>query len=84
MWLCSFTADRTCAPNKFQCPNSGVCLNEVMVCDGWNNCGDNSDEQNCGSSNASVFKMLLLPEFLSRFDDLIMVSHVVCIEGPRG
>ena len=67
MWLRSFTVDRTCAPNKFQCANSGVCINEVMICDGWNNCGDESDEQNCAGSNASVFIILLLLEFLWAF-----------------
>lgn len=37
----------TCAPNQFRCDN-GICLWWHDRCDGTNDCGDNSDEENCG------------------------------------
>jgi len=42
--LCIFAA---CAPNLYQC-NNEQCVTRAEVCDGQNNCGDLSDEFNCG------------------------------------
>uniref|UniRef100_A0A8C2WJ52 ST14 transmembrane serine protease matriptase n=1 Tax=Cyclopterus lumpus TaxID=8103 RepID=A0A8C2WJ52_CYCLU len=33
-------------PNKFACA-SGICIGEELQCDGWNDCGDMSDEMKC-------------------------------------
>ncbi|XP_069552334.1 suppressor of tumorigenicity 14 protein homolog [Brachyistius frenatus] len=33
-------------PNKFACA-SGICIAKEMKCDGWNDCGDMSDEMKC-------------------------------------
>ncbi|XP_055359393.1 suppressor of tumorigenicity 14 protein isoform X2 [Betta splendens] len=33
-------------PNKFAC-NSGFCIAKELQCDGWNDCGDLSDEMKC-------------------------------------
>ncbi|TNN02445.1 hypothetical protein fugu_009932 [Takifugu bimaculatus] len=33
-------------PNKFAC-NSGMCISQDLHCDGWNDCGDMSDEMKC-------------------------------------
>ncbi|KAM3872280.1 suppressor of tumorigenicity 14 protein homolog [Diretmus argenteus] len=35
----------TC-PGNFHCTNH-LCINTTLQCDGWNDCGDNSDENNC-------------------------------------
>uniref|UniRef100_H2YAY1 EGF-like domain-containing protein n=1 Tax=Ciona savignyi TaxID=51511 RepID=H2YAY1_CIOSA len=36
----------SCPGNTFTCDNS-VCVNQEWVCDGTDNCGDGSDEENC-------------------------------------
>uniref|UniRef100_A0A8C1PQU6 Suppression of tumorigenicity 14a n=1 Tax=Cyprinus carpio TaxID=7962 RepID=A0A8C1PQU6_CYPCA len=33
-------------PDKFQCDNKR-CVNPSLRCDGWNDCGDSTDERNC-------------------------------------
>ncbi|KAK2848190.1 hypothetical protein Q7C36_009872 [Tachysurus vachellii] len=33
-------------PDKFLC-NNKRCVSNALVCDGWNDCGDNSDEKKC-------------------------------------
>lgn len=33
-------------PNQFSC-NNGMCIEQKMKCDGWNDCGDMSDERQC-------------------------------------
>uniref|UniRef100_A0A3P8Z6A1 Sortilin-related receptor n=1 Tax=Esox lucius TaxID=8010 RepID=A0A3P8Z6A1_ESOLU len=41
--------EKTCDAYNFQCAN-GVCVSLGWKCDGMNDCGDYSDEANCGSS----------------------------------
>ncbi|XP_061828384.1 ST14 transmembrane serine protease matriptase a [Nerophis lumbriciformis] len=40
-------------PKKFKCKNQR-CLNFTLKCDGWNDCGDMSDELNCKCSSKSI------------------------------
>jgi len=37
-----------CREDQFQCANTGRCIPARWICDGDNDCGDMSDEQNCG------------------------------------
>ncbi|KAK0098602.1 hypothetical protein PV326_006350 [Microctonus aethiopoides] len=42
----------TCAANQFAC-KIGACISELWRCDGENDCGDNSDEENCKRSTCN-------------------------------
>ena len=35
------------------CANSN-CISEELKCDGWNDCGDNSDEKNCSKYSQAL------------------------------
>uniref|UniRef100_A0A8C1PZ67 Suppression of tumorigenicity 14a n=1 Tax=Cyprinus carpio TaxID=7962 RepID=A0A8C1PZ67_CYPCA len=40
-------------PDKFQCDNKR-CVNPSLRCDGWNDCGDSTDERNCSKCALNI------------------------------
>jgi len=48
-----------CLECGFVCTN-GNCIPEEWVCDGWNDCGDDSDEQGCGQLTTTIIIRYLL------------------------
>lgn len=48
--------DQCCSsacPKQFRC-SSNLCINTTLQCDGWNDCGDNSDEMSCSESHLKI------------------------------
>lgn len=43
-------ADSSCSAEYFTCKNA-ICVPKLWVCDGENDCGDSSDESNCGHTS---------------------------------
>lgn len=44
LYMSSPVADHPCEKGKTKCPNSNKCLARRYLCDGDDDCGDNSDE----------------------------------------
>lgn len=62
-----------CNASDITCRN-GICKPMFWKCDGINDCGDGTDELNCGKSVASVFIQTLKGFFLSGFSSHLCVS----------
>jgi len=40
-----------CGPKMFKCVTGSNCIRAEYICDGYIDCGDMSDEQNCPSTS---------------------------------
>ena len=48
--LLVIAGNNTCRNNEFRCQN-GLCIPQLLQCDGQDNCGDGSDESSCGRNS---------------------------------
>ena len=74
-----------CPKGTFHCSN-GKCVNDEFVCDGEDDCGDNSDELNCPErchfhveSSGDIIESNNHPNKYNAFSDCKWT-----LEGPRG
>ena len=52
LWL-SFSVPRECSESEFRCDDQS-CIPSRWVCDHTNDCGDNSDERDCGNCQSAL------------------------------
>jgi hypothetical protein len=55
MVIVSIATPTYCDAHEFLCKNNN-CINKIYVCDGENDCYDNSDEEECGEYDIKVFR----------------------------
>lgn len=66
-----------CEPNEFQCSNR-KCVLKTWLCDSDDDCGDNSDEQNCITSDPRQPQQCLPVEFACASGDQCVRKSFHC------
>ena len=67
-----FAEGAGCGDGNFQCANASVCIPASLTCDGINDCGDYSDENNCSKRCRFSSRNVLLTS--PHFSQVVSVS----------
>jgi len=71
-----------CASDQFQC-NSSICIPASLDCDGYNQCGDNTDEDSCETKTASEGINILMVVLITLLVMLVVGAVVALIVYRR-
>ncbi|TSO37116.1 Complement component C9 [Bagarius yarrelli] len=77
-----------CSPNEFFC-ESGVCIKNRLKCNGDNDCGDFSDEEECDNIRSPCGNLNVIESDIDSTDDVLNRSHLspnsinILGSGPR-
>lgn len=74
----------SCSHDEFKCSN-GYCILSNMKCDGFNNCGDDSDEKHCAGTGLSIAAIVgIAVGGAAGLALLICLVVFVCYKRKRG
>lgn len=65
----STSSSQECSSDKITCKN-GLCKPKFWKCDGVNDCGDNTDELNCGKH--SLFFIIIVAQLWASLSDVLL------------
>lgn len=88
LFICTDYHASTCSPQQFNCAN-GNCIQTSLICDGNNDCGDNSDEApelQCGKSWRSFSMYYTIPQYIFPLEINVLFPSLLefCIFQDQG
>lgn len=65
--VCGPIGKLPCPPNRpFRCKNDKVCLRTEQICNAANDCGDNSDEDECGEFEIFALRFVFFSLYMTQ------------------
>ena len=76
-----YFSGNVCSDDLFRC-KSGKCINLIWRCDGYNDCGDGSDEKNCTGKDIVHFSIFpFFDMFILCLNEIYMI-HTLSVMKP--